>query len=154
MGSIRNQILWPLVTIQVLAVVAITLSATTIAARRAERQIIDRLDGVASALGHATFPFNTTVLTRMRGLSGAHFVGYDDRGRISATTLAKPEELPSWLPSVPRTSRVHSLGSSPTVQVEDARYIAVPLHTSARPSTLLVLYPQASWHQALWEAAL
>lgn len=154
MGSIRNQILWPLVAIQVIAVAAITLSATTIAARRAERQIIDRLDGVADALGHASFPFTSSVLARMRGLSGAHFVDYDDQGRISATTLAKPGDLPGWLPTIPRTSQVHSLGGSPTIPVDGARYIAVPLHTSARPSTLLVLYPQASWHQALWEAAL
>ena len=36
---------------------AITITAATLAARRSERQIIDRLNGVIDTLGHANFPY-------------------------------------------------------------------------------------------------
>ena len=52
--SIRNQILIPLAVIQVAAVCAITLTAAGLAARRSERQVIDRLDGVIGTLGQAS----------------------------------------------------------------------------------------------------
>ena len=69
--SIRNQILIPLIVIQGMTVCAITLAAATLAARRSERQVIDRLNGVVETLGHANFPYTRSVLARMRGLSGA-----------------------------------------------------------------------------------
>ena len=56
--SIRNQILVPLIAIQAVAVAAITITTATLAARRSERQIVDRLNGVIDALGHAQFPLH------------------------------------------------------------------------------------------------
>ncbi|QDV39337.1 hypothetical protein ElP_73030 (plasmid) [Tautonia plasticadhaerens] len=47
--SIRNQILIPLILIQVAAVGAIALTTASLAARRTGRQIIDRLDGVVGS---------------------------------------------------------------------------------------------------------
>ncbi|WP_197447165.1 hypothetical protein [Tautonia plasticadhaerens] len=49
MRSIRNQILIPLILIQVAAVGAIALTTASLAARRTGRQIIDRLDGVVGS---------------------------------------------------------------------------------------------------------
>ena len=154
--SIRNQILLPLITIQVIAAGTITLTAAALAARRAERQIIDRLDGVVEVLGHATFPYTEGVLAQMRGLSGAHFVAYDRAGRIEESTLKDREDLPRPLPTIPSTPRLEGLSHAAVVPIGPARYFAVRLRPVSNPrgTTLLVLYPEANWRQARWEAAL
>jgi len=154
--SIRSQILLPLITIQVVAVVTITLVAAALAARRVEQQITDRLDGVVDTLGHATFPYTAGVLSQMRGLSGAHFVAYDRDGRIEESTLRTGGDLPPLLSTIPSNSRLETLGRSAKVMLGSARYFAVPLRPAANPrgATLLVLYPEASWRQARWEAAV
>src|SRR3954454_24877562 len=85
--SIRNQLLGPLIAIQALAVMSIAIATATLAARRSERQIIDRLNGVIGALGDASFPYTSSVLSRMRGLSGAHFVAETGEGRGPETSF-------------------------------------------------------------------
>lgn len=152
--SIRNQILLPLITIQVVAVLAITLVTATLAAQRVERQIIDRLNGVVHALAHPSFPYTSSVLAQMRDLSGAHFIDYDQNGAVAASTLPKLGEPTPILRSVRPTARVASLGGAPTVVLGAERYFAVPVRSSKRGSTLLVLYPESSWRQARREAAL
>lgn len=152
--SIRNQILVPLIAIQVLAVAAITLTTATLAARRVERAIVDRLDGVVRALAHPSFPYTETTLAQMRGLSGAHFIDYDGEGRVAASTFPRPDDPPPSFTGLPSGSRLDSLGGSPTILLDGARYFAVPLRSSTRGSTLLVLYPEATWRQARREAAL
>jgi hypothetical protein len=57
---IRNQILIPLVAIQSVAVTAIAITTATLAARRSERQIIDRLNGVAETVWQANFPYTAS----------------------------------------------------------------------------------------------
>ena len=69
--SIRNQILFPLMGIQAVAVTAITIATATLAAGRSEREIVARLNGVIDTFGHANFPYTASVLAKMRGLSGA-----------------------------------------------------------------------------------
>ena len=79
--SIRNQILIPLIGIQAVAVTAATLVTATLAARRSEREIIGRLNDVLDTLGHGSFPYTGSVLAKMRGLSGAHFIAGETRVR-------------------------------------------------------------------------
>ncbi|RUL88015.1 sensor histidine kinase [Tautonia sociabilis] len=153
--SIRNQILIPLIVIQGMAVCAITLVTATLAARRSERQVIDRLNGVVEALGHANFPYTESVLARMRGLSGAEFIAYTADGHVAATSFSSLKDTPPPPRSIPQAACLDSLGESPTVLLDGVRYFAVPLPPSARPhsSSLLVLYPETSWRQARREAA-
>ncbi|MFO0953228.1 MAG: HAMP domain-containing sensor histidine kinase [Isosphaeraceae bacterium] len=153
--SIRDQVLIPLVTIQALTVCAITAATATLAARRNERQIIDRVNGVVGALGHTNFPYTRAVLARMRGLSGAEFVAYEADGRVGESSFPALRDVPPALASVASNSRLDSLGESPTVQLDGVRYFAVPVRPpggSAGPS-LLILYPETSWRQARREAA-
>jgi signal transduction histidine kinase len=154
--SIRSQILVPLIAIQTAAVAAIAITTATLAARRSERQIVDRLNGVIDALGDARFPYTPGVLARMRGLSGAHFAAYDADGRVSASSLASLERLPDGLGSMPATVHVDALGDSPEAVIDGTRFLAASLRSAggARGSSLLVLYPETSWRQARWEAAL
>ena len=153
--SIRNQILIPIIGIQVIAVTAITIAAATITAGRSEREIIVRLNGVIDTLGHASFPYTASVLAKMRGLSGAHFAVFTNDGRVTDATLPTLNALPAAVQTIRPMGRVDSLGQSPTLVLRGIRYFAVPLRASDRPrdSSLLVLYPETSWRQARWEAA-
>jgi signal transduction histidine kinase len=152
--SIRNQILVPIITIQAVAVTAIALATAGLAASRSERQIVDRLNGVIDALGHANFPYTAGVLARMRDLSGAHFIALPEGGPVTETSLPTLHELPPPLKAVPAVARLDSLAGSPTVALDGVRYFAVPLRPPGgrRGSSLLVLYPEASWRQARREA--
>jgi signal transduction histidine kinase len=153
--SIRNQILVPLVAIQGVAVATVAVTAATLAARRSEQQITGRLNGVIDTLGHSNFPYTPAVLTKMRGLSGAHFAVYTEDGQVNETTLPTLKTVPSAVRAAPPLDRLDSLTESSTLLLDGTHYFAVPLQTSggARDSSLLVLYPETSWRQARWEAA-
>jgi signal transduction histidine kinase len=152
--SIRNQILLPLVAIQGLAVATVAVTAATLAARRSERQIIDRLNGVTETLGHSNFPYTEGVLAKMRGLSGAHFAVYTEDGRVTDATLPKLKGVPPAVLAAGPVDRLDSLSESATLLLEGTRYFAVPLRAPGdlRESALLVLYPETSWRQARWDA--
>ncbi len=156
--SIRNQILIPLVSIQAMAVVSITLTSAYLAAMRSERQILDRLNGVDAALGHANFPYTATVLARMRNLSGAEFVASDASGRISASSLSGLNSMPGGIDPIPEATRLASLSEAPGLRLGQTRYFVVrlraPTPNDQGSGNLLVLYPETSWRQARREAAL
>lgn len=152
--SLRNQILVPLVMLQVVATAAIAVSSATLAARRTEREIVDRLNGVVAALGDASFPFTSSVLARMQGLSGAHFIAYDSQGHVTATSFPRLRDKPPAL-ETSGTAQLVALADSPTVELDGVRYIATRLvDTKTASRSLLVLYPETSWRQARWEAVL
>lgn len=154
--SIRDQILIPLLGIQAVAVTAIAVSAAALAAARSEREIVARINGVIETLEHASFPYTARVLAQMRGLSGAQFVTLTNDGRVTGSTLDRGvETLPAELRALRPRDRLASLGESPTFLIRGDRYFAVPIRSAsgARPSTLLVLYSEASWRQARQEAA-
>ncbi len=154
--SIRNQILIPLIAIQAVDVAAIAITTATLAARRSQRQIVDRLNGVIDALDNASYPYTGVVLTRLRGLSGAHFVAYAEDGRVTGSSLPNIEGLPPALRSLPAAAHRESLREFPTAMLEGTPFVGVSLRSSAgSPGTsLLVLYPETSWRQARWEAAM
>src|SRR4051812_16891126 len=122
--SIRNQILVPLIAIQAIAVMVITIATATLAARRSEHQIVDRVNGVIDVLGRTNFPYADSVLSTMHGLSGAHFIACDEDGRPLATSFTTRGELPASLRSIPRAVFLDSLGHSPKVALDGTRYFA------------------------------
>jgi signal transduction histidine kinase len=154
--SIRNQILIPLVLIQAIAVTATALTTATLAAKRIERQVVDRLNGVVATLGHSNFPYTGGVLAKMRGLSGAHFVAYTGDGHVTETSLPGLAEVPPALRAAPASARVGPLGEGPSAVLGGTRYLAATLRTPGAPAgvSLLVLYPETSWRQARAEAAM
>jgi signal transduction histidine kinase len=154
--SIRSQILVPLIAIQAAAVAAIAITTATLAARRSEREIVDRLNGVIDALGNASFPYTAGVLDRMRGLSGAQFAAYVEDGRVTASSLASLDVLPPEMRSLPAAVHIDELGGNPEATFEGTRYLVASLRSTSSPrgESLLVLYPETSWRQARWEAAM
>jgi signal transduction histidine kinase len=154
--SIRNQILIPLIAIQTIAVTAIAITAATLAARRSERQIIDRLNGVAETLWQSSFPYTAGVLAKMQGLSGAHFIAYAGDGQVKGTSFNALDGLHATLWSIPAETRLDSLSDAPTAVVGRTPYFALRVRPSGSHGdlSLLVLYPETSWHAARWEAAM
>ena len=152
-SSIRNQILIPLFAVQAATVATIALMEARGASRRVQAQAADRLDGVVETLGRSNFPLTGGVLEKMRGLSGAHFVTSDGRGRVLDSTLPGLSGLPSTLKSLPTTVRLDLLGNSPMLDLAGERYFAASVRSGGGPS-LLVLYPEAAWRRARWEAIL
>jgi signal transduction histidine kinase len=155
-GSIRDRILIPLLLVQALAVAVTAVVAAALAAGRVEREVGGRLDGVVEALGRSNFPLTSGILEKMRGLSGAHFVACDPDGRVIASTLPGRIDLPSTLRSLPSRPRLEPLGRSPATSIDGAGYFAAAIHSSSGPErpSLLVLYPEAAWTRARWEAAV
>ncbi len=108
------------------------------------------------ALGDARFPYTAGVLSRMQGLSGAHFAAYAEDGRVTASSLASLEVLPPDVRSLPAAVHVDALGGNREANVGGTRYLVASLRSSGglRGTSLLVLYPETSWRQARWEAAM
>ena len=154
--SIRNQILVPLIGIQAVAVTAATLTTATMAASRGEREIIGRLNDLLDTLEHGSFPYTRSVLAKMRGLSGAHFIAWGPKGQVTETSLPTLEGLPLSLRNVPAAVHMNSLAESPSILVSGTRYFAVSVRSLGGPrgSSLVVLYPETSWRQARREAAM
>ena len=155
-SSIRNQILIPLIGIQAVAVTAATVTVATLAATRTEREIISRLNDVLGTLGHGNFPFTASVLARLRGLSGAHFIVAQQNGEIMETSLPRFDRLPDSLRSVPQATQVKSLAEYPAILLEGVPYFAVSVPVRAGPGagSLVVLYPETSSRQARREAVM
>jgi len=155
--TIRGQVLVPVLAVQAAAVAVMAYVAATSAARRVESQVVERLDTVIATLARSSFPMTPAVLNAMRGLSGAHFVLTDARGEVRGTTLGPLASLPAVLPEVPRNDRLESPGQSPAIELGGDRYFAasVPIRSGSDQSpVLLVLYPEAAWSEAKWDAAL
>ncbi len=154
--SIRNQILVPLIGIQAVAVTAATLITATMAASRSEREIIGRLNGVLDTLEHGSFPYTRSVLAKMRGLSGAHFIAWGPEGQVTETSLPTLEDLPLSLRTVPAAVHMDSLAESPSILVGGTRFFTVSVKSPSGPrgGSLVVLYPETSWRQARREAAM
>ncbi len=155
-SSIRNQILIPLLGIQVVAVTAATATTAVLAIRRSERDLDSRLSDVVDTLRHGNFPFTESVLDRMRGLSGAHFIVSDRGGKVLHTSLPRLDRLPGALSGAPRAGQIGSLQRLPAVLVEGKPYFAMAVRTeNGQPGeSLLVLYPRTSLLQARWEAVM
>jgi signal transduction histidine kinase len=154
--SIRNQILIPLLTIQAIAVTAATVTMATLAVRRTEREIISRINDVADTLTHGNFPYTESVLNRMRGLSGAHFIVGDTGGKVLHSSLPQLEGLPASLRDLPHAAHVDSLQQASSVLLDGTPYFAMSVRTQNGPpaDSLFVLYPRTSLHQARWEAVM
>ncbi len=144
---IRNQILLPFALLQGLAIAVISLSASWIAADRAERESIARLNQVVGTLSVSKFPVQGNVLEQMKGLSGADFIAASGSGEITATTL--PQPVAKAIISAPRTVSSDSgkLGEFQPVSQNGERWLVggVQVLRSPELNQLLVLVPERQW---------
>jgi methyl-accepting chemotaxis protein len=153
---IRNQIFVPFVVVVLLAVVAMTAAAAMLAARQREAQTLAQLQNVVETLAHTSVPFTESVLQKMGGLSGAQFVACDSGGNIIASTLPAGVSLPADFDVSLNSGELKSLASQPALVLDDTRYFLARMQprSDANVRALFVLYPEASWSRARWDAAL
>lgn len=155
-ASIRREILIPVLSVQAVAVAILAIMAAVVAARKAEAQVVERLDAVIATLERSTFPLTTAVLQSMRGLSGAHFVALSADGTVRESTLAMPSGAIPSITALPDRVRLDAGGRSAILVLAGTRYLAASVRSAGgfdRPR-LLVLYPEAAWLQARWDAAM
>jgi signal transduction histidine kinase len=156
--SIRNQILIPFLAVVLLAVVTMTGVAAILAARQHDSQTLAQLQNVVETLAHTNVPYTASVLDKMRGLSGAHFVACDERGAVLASTLSTGAKLklPEKFDLSRGTAELQSLANQPTLILDDTRYFLARMEPrgDATVRALFVLYPEESWSRNRWNAAL
>jgi signal transduction histidine kinase len=149
---IRYQLLVPLLTLLIAVLGTSTWTAFT-SVQRARQQIENQVHNVAGVLARSHFPLNSHVLEQTKGLSGAEYVVVGSDGR-QVTTL--PTETVQ-LPAVPETpGGWQSLRLGPRVTVAGQSYLCFGLRLEKprtdRGETLYILYPEAAWRDAVWEA--
>jgi signal transduction histidine kinase len=137
-----------------LGVVGISTWTALAAANRAWDNLETRFRSIARLLNETTYPLNNqNVLKMMKGLSGAEFLLLPSNGK-PLTTFADPDiDLP---PAETRVEDWKALHLGPRVTVGGETYLysglLLRLHPSGTPATLYILYPEALWRDALWEA--
>jgi signal transduction histidine kinase len=152
---IRNQILVPFAALLVAAVTTIAVSSAWLAARRSEQQTVQQLHQWTATLSQSNFPFAPNVLEKMRGLSGAHFIAWGPEGEVVASTAPLDDAILETLRNIPVLDGKSSLRQYPALELDGGRYFAASVRRAdPGAGSLLVLYPEQSWRQARWDAAM
>jgi signal transduction histidine kinase len=148
---IRWQLLVPPLTL-LAGVVGISLWLAVVSAEQARRQIEERVRAVARNLAEETsYPLSENVLRQMKHLSGADYVLVPKEGpRISTlqgdvdvSHAAGPGE--DW----------QTLRLGPPIVVGGSPFRCSGIRLTRPPrkgGTLYILYPEAQWRDARWEA--
>ena len=144
---IRKQILLPFALLQGVVIMIISFNASWTAAQRAERESIARLDQVVNTLSESRFPVQSSVLTQMKGLSGADFIATNANGILTASTLSEAQA--SSILSTPRTTvpDLGRLSEFQPVSVAGETWLIGSVQTQRSPDLkeLLVLIPESEW---------
>ncbi|WP_437186440.1 ATP-binding protein [Planctomicrobium sp. SH668] len=138
---IRNQILLPLISIQLLIVAGVTSLAANTALKRVEQQVTARFEGLHSALTHKAYPLTQAVLSQMKELSGAELLVHRTGSNVVESTLpdlagtAVTDDLAKN--HVSATDQIHS------ITLNRVEYLAkrVPTFEQGVQTSVLVLYP-------------
>lgn len=153
---IRDQILFPFLAVVVLSVAALSASTAYQAAGRSEERTTAQLRAVVETLTQTSVPYTDSVLQKMRGLSGAHFVACAGADmRVIASTLPERGRLPDQM-THETADDLAGLSSLPTVTFYDVDYFVTRLRARGNPTvdSLLILYPRDTWSRDRWAAAL
>ena len=128
--------------------------ASWLAAGRAEQEIVRQLSGVLATIEQTSLNYTDTILMKMRGLSGAEFAALSSNGRVVASTLSNIPNRWDPIATAPVLTLETRLAQVPTISIGDTTYLASRAKASGTPqvATLIVLYPEARWREARWQA--
>ncbi|HEY1861691.1 MAG TPA: HAMP domain-containing sensor histidine kinase [Gemmataceae bacterium] len=155
---IRTQILVPLL-ILLLGVAGIATWTALASANRARLQIETRVRNVAHTFSESKFPLNERILEQMKGLSGAELLFVGSGNARKATLPADNLELPSLEPIAEEDW--HDLRLGPRVTSAGNTYLCSGVrfdqprrfeNSDVLYRSLYILYPEALWRNALWDA--
>ncbi|HMF10731.1 MAG TPA: HAMP domain-containing sensor histidine kinase, partial [Gemmataceae bacterium] len=142
---IRSQLLVPPL-ILLLGVIGISTWTALASAQQARHRIETQMRDIARTLQHGYFPREPQILKLMHGLSEAEFLLEKSTGGfISSMNLqllpdGLPEPLDDW----------ESVRLGPRVDVSGRTYLCSGVRRDS--DVLYILYPESSWHDALWAA--
>jgi signal transduction histidine kinase len=148
--SLRYQLLTPLLAL-FLGVVGLSAWTAAASAQRARRQVETQVRDITRTVGQVRYPLTERVLELMKGLSGADYFFIDGDGR-RRTTLGTTDFT---LPDIPSSEGGTDPSLGQPVTVADTPYLCSMVELTQMPnagSRLYVLYPEALWRDALWEA--
>jgi signal transduction histidine kinase len=150
---LRNQILFPFVSITVATIVAISLANVWLSTRRTKKEIESQLENVATTLAESDFPLTDAGLQRTKNLCGADLVVTTDSAEIIA---ASSKRLGS-LPAIDTHQNLDELLLDRKLKIDDRQffYASVALDRRLQGGELLhlhALYPVARWNAAREQA--
>jgi len=143
---LQRQLLVPVLSVVVAAIVASSALTAYLAAGWAARRQEEDLKRVVHTLTDAGFPLTEPVLLKMSGLSGADFVVFDGAGQMLAATISPRSEALAALRKLPPQSRDTTIWDQPRLELADRDYLAARLllddaRTGSSSLSLVVLYP-------------
>jgi signal transduction histidine kinase len=148
---IRWQLLVPPLTL-LAGVAGISIWLAVVSAEQARRQIEERVRSVAHNLAEeSSYPLSYNVLRQMKLLSGADYLLVPKDG-APISTLSGAVGLP---PSSVAGDDWQTLRLGPPVSVAGHLYRCSGIRLTRPPragDTLYILYPEAQWRDARWEA--
>ncbi len=154
---IRNQILLPFLSIQIVAIAAVAAASSLTAMRQVEAEIAARLESVKEVLRNSSFPLTLAVLEQLNELTGAEFIRISPDGVITSSTIPLTSDHLPDLQSPPITDDPAPRDLRSWILVfDDTRYFAGIIETP-RAGTVghtLILYPEQRWVTARREALL
>lgn len=150
---LRYQILIPMVSIMVCAIVAVTLLHAWLATNQIKLQIRDQFRQIAYTLNEATFPLTDAVLNQTKGLSGADFVLVDQNDAVLSST--RPDFVPAAVNQNPPDW--NELQISDVMETGDAGFFHAVVQVQQRSRTdvvryLHIYYPVKAYREALSNA--
>jgi signal transduction histidine kinase len=149
---IRYQLLAPLLML-LLGIVGITTWTAVASAARARQQLETQFRDIAHTLSEPTFPLQPSVLKQMKGLTGAEYLLLRSTGERTGTLPDLAVDLP---PAEAVVDNWQTLRLGPPVDVDGQTYLCSGVRLRQYPdnsvATLYILYPEALWRDALWEA--
>jgi signal transduction histidine kinase len=152
---LRNQILIPFLTIQIITLVASIFVSSLIAIERAKVEIESRLHDVQSTLRAATYPLTPPILDQLRHLTGAHFTVFDDQHRLVNSTLTNTAEHPNWesIENLTATIETDLVDRRQLLKIGTESYFAgrFTSHYAENNFDVLVLYPERKWTLIRWQ---
>lgn len=138
----------------VAAVAIIAMTSAWLAVRRVEEQTLLRIQNVVDTLSDSRLTYTDAILQKMSGLSGAEFLALDRRNRPVQTTVSRAVDIAEVVKAAPVISPETSMTELPRVDTEVGACFAakIEIERAGPVTTLVVLYPEASWEEARWTA--
>ena len=155
---IQFQLLLPLLTVVVLAIVLASVGIAYFGGRRARQAQEDSLRRVVTTLTEAGYPPTEPVLRQMSGLSVAEFVLLDRHDALKASTLSLTSDDLEQLRNLRDGEPSSGLAGRPTTLLGGRSYLSQRLAVARRDPVLsagwlVVLYPEDRWSAMMRQAA-
>ena len=144
------QLLLPMLSIIVLAIVMASAASAYLTVSYASRGQAEQLNRVVRTLADAGFPLSRRVLEQMSALSGGEFVLVDENRRVLYSTMALGEEDLGALQRMREEGGLESFSKATETMLSGGTYLTdlVPVVGRGRAAGsewLVVLYPKDRW---------